>query len=509
MQRDTKSKLAWPAGMVAVLLFSAIALASASTQAYAAMDDKMTGDKMNDSSMMEEAHMLKGSISNVQLDSSGQPEWIQSGYWVLWASSESANFVAKITMVKPDGTSLHTHTISQLSVPENSMMMEGTTDTIKGTATVLMPSGAVQGVPITIKVMNNAVVALWIGPDKVDGHFGTSPIYGTVFQSKAAMEGGHMMQDMTQKLDKTNLPITLPLTQGYVGGNKVFYISTEASDKDLAAHLTNVTGTRVAFAPSLAKTPAGALANIYAFTNGIEGPGPIGFQPNVADSQPGDAKYSPLWRINMVEWQNGTTPKELKSEAEILAASQKGDVKVMPSELVVNCPFVQWEGGSLQVRADKALKDDSAYGGGQVLSIDTEKMTATFVAHRGFAPDGSTIYYIATDASVKEVADALGVTYVNKTGATLYSGASSDLWVFTNGIKGTGPMGFQASIASSDVDDAGYSPMWRIIATTWADAGHAEFLTSGKEVSSHVTSGDLSIKVAGVVANCPFVEVPA
>ena len=111
--------------------------------------------------------MLKGSISNVQLGSSGEPEWIQSGYWVLRASGESVNFVAKITMVKPDGTSMHTHTISQLSVPENSMMMEGTTDTIKGTATVLMPSGAVQGVPITIKVMNNAVVALWIGPDKV------------------------------------------------------------------------------------------------------------------------------------------------------------------------------------------------------------------------------------------------------------------------------------------------------------------------------------------------------
>lgn len=510
MQTGTKLKLAWPAGMVVVFLFSAIALgALASSQAYATMDDNMMGDdKMmdkNGSMMMQDYMMLKGSISNVQLGSTGQPEWIQSGYWVLRTSGESVNFVAKITMVKPDGTSMHTHTISQLSVPENSMMMEGTTDTIKGTATVLMPSGMVQGVPITIKVMNNAVVALWIGPDKVDGHFGTSPIYGTVFQSKAAMEGGHMME-MTQKLDKTNLLLTLPLTQGYVGGNKVFYISTEASDKDLAAHLTNLTGARVAFAPSLAKTPAGALANIYAFTNGIEGPGPLGFQPNVADSQPGDAKYSPLWRINMVEWQNGTTPKELKSEAEILAASQKGDVKVMPSELVVNCPFVQWEGGSLQVRADKTLKDDSAYGGGQVLNIDTEKMTATFVAHRGFAPDGSTIYYIATDASVKEVADALGVTYVNKTGATLYSGASSDLWVFTNGIKGTGPMGFQASIASSNIGDAGYSPMWRIIATTWADAGHAEFLTSAKDISSHVTSGDLSIKVAGVVVNCPFVE---
>ena len=42
-------------------------------------------------------------------------------------------------------------------------------------------------------------------------------------------------------------------------------------------------------------------------------------------------------------------------------------------------------------------------------------MKVTFVAHRGFAPDGSTIYYIATDASVKKVADELGVVFVNRT----------------------------------------------------------------------------------------------
>jgi hypothetical protein len=117
--------------------------------------------------------------------------------------------------------------------------------------------------------------------------------------------------------------------------------------------------------------------------------------------------------------------------------------------MVVNCPLVQWEGGSLQVREDKTLNDDTPYGGGQVLEIDTESRTVTFVAHRGFAPDGSKIYYIATDASVQEVADYLGVIFVNKTGATLLTGASSNLWVFTNGIEGTGPMGFQASIAEA------------------------------------------------------------
>jgi len=258
---------------------------------------------------------------------------------------------------------------------------------------------------------------------------------------------------LVQNLTKTNVPVTLPLTRGYVNGFEVFYISTEASDKGLADYLTNFTHSRVSFAPALKNAPPQSLANIYVFRNGIKGSGPLGFQLNVADSQPGDPGYSPLWRINNVEWKQGVSPKELKSETDILSAQKNGDLTISSSDTIVNCPFVYWHGGSLKERTDKTLSDLMGYGGAQVLNTDIEKMQVTFVAHRGFAPDGSTIYYIATDASVKKVADALGVIYTNKTGAALLSGGSSDLYVFTNGIKGTGPMGFQAGIASTNVGD--------------------------------------------------------
>ena len=175
--------------------------------------------------------------------------------------------------------------------------------------------------------------------------------------------------------------------------------------------------------------------------------------------------------------------------------------------MVVNCPFVQWEGGSLMVRSDKTLTDKTGYGGGQVLEIDTENMTVTFVAHRGFAPDGSTIYYIATDASHQDAANMLGVIFVNKTGATNLSGASSDLYVFTNGIKGTGPMGFQASIAGSDVGDNAYSPLWRINAATWEEPSKAKFLTTVAEIGGAASNDMLATELAGFVVNCPFVEV--
>jgi hypothetical protein len=318
-------------------------------------------------------------------------------------------------------------------------------------------------------------------------------------------EGSIMV--MEQNLTKTSVPVTLPLTQGYANGHEVFYISTEASDRDLAELMTNVTGARVVYAPSLANTPPAALANIYAFKNGIEGSGPLGFQPNVADSEPGNARYSPLWRIILAEWKVGITPVELRSEQEITAAIQEGKLTIESTKMVVNCPFIQWEGGSLPVREDKTLTDESPYGPGQVLEIDIVNKQVTFVAHRGFAPDGSTIYYIATDASNQDTANALGVLFVNKTGPVTLSAASSDLWVFTNGIKGTGPMGYQASITGSNVADMQYSPMWRINTATWKDPSTARFLTTASEIASFASEGMLSTQIAGFVVNCPFVEV--
>ena len=159
------------------------------------------------------------------------------------------------------------------------------------------------------------------------------------------------------------------------------------------------------------------------------------------------------------------------------------------------------------VRENKTLTDGSPYGPGQVLNIDIANEQVTFVAHRGFAPNGSTIYYIATDTSNQDVANALGVLFVNKTAPVTLSGASSDLWVFTNGIKGTGPMGYQASIAGSNIGDTQYSPIWRINTVTWNDASNAKFLTTASEITSFASGGMLSTQIAGFVVNCPFVDI--
>jgi len=153
--------------------------------------------------MMSGDHFAKGSIANVQLGTTEQPEWIQQGIWVLRVTTgqnnevQSAQLIARFEMIKPDGTAMHSHSIYNFSTTQ--MTMEGnSTSVLKGTATVTMKDGPVSGVPITVKVFNNAVIGFWIGPDKVSGHFGTGPIYGTLsLNSQAVMQEMHsLMQGM-------------------------------------------------------------------------------------------------------------------------------------------------------------------------------------------------------------------------------------------------------------------------------------------------------------------------
>jgi len=96
-------------------------------------------------------------------------------------AGSNLTFVAKIEMVRPNGTAFHEHEVSNLKVTEMKNDEFGN-PTINGTATVTMKDGPVQDVPVTIKIINNAVFAMTIGPEKVNEHFGTEPIYGTVTQ---------------------------------------------------------------------------------------------------------------------------------------------------------------------------------------------------------------------------------------------------------------------------------------------------------------------------------------
>lgn len=310
-------------------------------------------------------------------------------------------------------------------------------------------------------------------------------------------------------LARANIPIDIPMGMGYENGNEIFFIATDASDERIAEQATELLGFRVNYAPLLSQTPESARGQAYAFTNGVAGKGPFGFQIPVLGAKPGDAGYSPLLQINMVTWKDGTSAKELKSVEEIMSAQQNGSLTINKTGIIVNHPAIKWQGGQMKIRDDKNITDTSTYGPAQVLNIDTDKMVVTMVAHRGYGPDGKSIYYVVTDAIPEMPAGMMGVTSVPLDEKLADTPVAVDLFQFMNGINGTGPMGFQAGIGGANPNDRNYSPMWRISFIEWKDPSKARILETVDDIIAMQKSGFITITQAldgKHVVNCPFFD---
>ncbi|MBK9927759.1 MAG: hypothetical protein IPP66_21005 [Anaerolineales bacterium] len=137
----------------------------------------------------------------------------------------------------------------------------------------------------------------------------------------------------------------LPAGKAFAEGKEIFFVHTEASDADVAQLLSTMMSSPVIHVPSLANVPDEALANVYVFDNGLEGMGPFGFQADVFDNPPGVEGYSPLRRINVVTWADPSKARMLTSVAEIMSAKDAGEVTIAQPGVVVNMPFVVWDGG--------------------------------------------------------------------------------------------------------------------------------------------------------------------
>ncbi len=139
----------------------------------------------------------------------------------------------------------------------------------------------------------------------------------------------------------TTESISVPVSKGYVNGNISFFIATDASVKEIVSSVTNTTNFHINYAPSLANTSESARQQGYVFTNGIRGEGQAGFQLPVASSAPDDEKYSPLFAIDYVKWNDDSNARVLKSVNEVLEAQINGEISITKTNIVINSPGVQ------------------------------------------------------------------------------------------------------------------------------------------------------------------------
>jgi len=142
-------------------------------------------------------------------------------------------------------------------------------------------------------------------------------------------------------INKIPLSINMPLSKGYVDGKIRYFLATDASDNKIAASITNSTGFKVNFAPTLVMIPMSARGQGYDFLNGIKGDGSFGFQTPVSNAVPGEKNYSPLVQLNLVKWNSSAKPTVLKSVGEIMNAQKNEQVTIINTSIVINSPVVK------------------------------------------------------------------------------------------------------------------------------------------------------------------------
>ena len=138
--------------------------------------------------------------------------------------------------------------------------------------------------------------------------------------------------------DPGTMKVTFKLGQCFPGSR---YFVTSHSIKPAADMTKTIYAPRLHAGPSQAKV----TARTNVFMNGVPGPGPMGFQPSAFDWDAGNPVWSPYWDHFAYQWNDETKAKVLRSQDEIFAARDAGDLEEFPGVpdtkgevFTVNCP---------------------------------------------------------------------------------------------------------------------------------------------------------------------------
>lgn len=187
--------------------------------------------------------------------------------------------------------------------------------------------------------------------------------------------------------------------------------------------------------------PGNKVAPIWVVENGASGQG------NIIDVAPGDAGYTPLWKVVMVKFADRVTPRVLKSATEVRAAQAAGDVTLKQTDIVVNCPVL---------------------GFGQKETIGFE--------------NGREIAYLD-----------LGMVKL-KPGNKV-----APIWVVENGASG------QRNVIDVVPGEKGYTPLWSVVMVKFADGVAPRVLKSAAAIKAAQKAGDVTLKKTTIVVNCPVI----
>jgi hypothetical protein len=141
-----------------------------------------------------------GILASIQNDENGDPFWIVSGNWrtnlldianqsQTAASQENMTgqgtsapvFNTSVRMINLNGTGEHTHSITNFAL-ESVTMPSNMTTIFNGMSTANFREGPIMDIPTTITFTNEKVISIWLDPNKINNHYGDTPVYGIVLE---------------------------------------------------------------------------------------------------------------------------------------------------------------------------------------------------------------------------------------------------------------------------------------------------------------------------------------
>ncbi len=289
--------------------------------------------------------------------------------------------------------------------------------------------------------------------------------------------------------------VTLPVYEGRSGGEPVWYVVLDSSDKkDARARGVN-------FAPKLANARGTAAVQKASLENGlVVFPAGVDFSP-VRSLTPGPGGFPP------VAAQPGS-----------VGAEGYSPLIELPGGIVINAP---------QIANASGLHD-------KLVSLAADRRSGVFQETEGFY-DGKEVYYVSFDATDPGVATIEASTYAPALNAApglgsndVKTSARSGIAPFANGQTGAGNPNRQGlgsallgegdplNVVHSSPHNKKYSPLWDAHLTFWTDEAIAAGLNVLQDDFDKIEDlaaeglvtgpGGAPWGAIGVIINCPIIS---
>jgi hypothetical protein len=459
-----------------------------------------------------------------------------SDQYVDAGSTKKVHFTQTISSSQDPGLGHETHQLALILSPNEGTIYDGSmtftsSESVKVVVLHEINPNDVQGQD-TWTVNGNTIYGLsLIDPEKKSGSFEFTgaglALHSTnskEFTTTVSVDGwirGQPTQILAQKLEfkedsslllsRANVPAIIPMHKGIYNGHEIFYIITDASDKDYVNTISENQKWDIQLSTIINDMPENNLQKLFIFKNGIQGDGIFGFQNEIFSSTPKQSDYTALGSIIEVTWKTGQKQIIFESASDIINAEKSGRIKFNETNVIVNTPQIVWPDGQMKIRSDIEITNEISFSGGQITEINEDNLTVTFVAHRSWDSDGRTIYYIVTDATPLGPAELMGVAYSPISSNLLTHSAVVDLFQFKNGIKGSGSLGFQPEISSLSFNEENYSPISKIYLIEWHDSELAQILQTKSDIDSFHDDDLLTVSIARptnseYIINSPLID---